>query len=238
MAVNNKLIVTTSWDDGTVYDLKVAELLSKYGVKGTFYIPKFYFDCALKEHDITEIDKYHEIGSHTLNHMILTRVSLSEAEKEVRGSKAYLEDLLGHKVDMLAYPNGEYNKHIKKIVKEAAFVAARTCKPGGFKPPSDPYQWKITMLASNGSPLMALKIWLKTPIALQGYLDWETRAKLLFDKALKAGGIYHIYGHAEELERKHQWDKLERVLDYISGREGVHYMTNGEIFQRRWRREV
>ena len=31
-------IVTTSWDDGNKLDLKLAALLDKYGLVGTFYI--------------------------------------------------------------------------------------------------------------------------------------------------------------------------------------------------------
>ena len=33
-----KTIVTTSWDDGHKLDLKLAALLKKYNIKGTFYI--------------------------------------------------------------------------------------------------------------------------------------------------------------------------------------------------------
>ena len=31
--------ITTSWDDGHPLDLRVAELLAKYGLQGTFYVP-------------------------------------------------------------------------------------------------------------------------------------------------------------------------------------------------------
>lgn len=34
---NKQLIITTSWDDGHPLDLKIAELLDKYGINGTFY---------------------------------------------------------------------------------------------------------------------------------------------------------------------------------------------------------
>lgn len=228
----SKLIVTTSWDDGSIFDLKIAELLSKYGIKGTFYIPKSLFAHSLKRHDIIAIDEYFEIGSHTLNHVDLTKVSLSEAKTEIEGSKAYLEDLLGHKIYMLSYPNGKYNGVIKKKVRDAGYRAARTCNHGDFSLPSDPYEWQITLHASNGSPLTTLKICLKNHITIKALLDWEIRAKQLFDAALKKGGTYHIWGHSLDFEINLQWDKFERVLDYISNREGVSYMTNGEIFSR------
>ena len=194
----SKLIVTTSWDDGSVFDLKIAELLTKYGVKGTFYIPKSLLAHSLKRQDLVAIDEYFEIGAHTLNHVNLTNVSPSEAKREIEGSKAYLEDLLGHKVYMLSYPNGKYNRAVKKMVRDAGFIAARTCNPRNFNPPSDPYEWQITLHTSNGSPLASLKIWSKNHLTIKALLDWEIRAKLLFDIAFKKGGIYHIWGHSME----------------------------------------
>lgn len=230
-----KPIVTTSWDDGSIFDLKVAELLNKYGIKGTFYVPKSLFAHPLERDDILMLDKYSEIGSHTLNHVDLTKVSLSEAKREIEGSKTYLEDLLGHNVPMFCYPSGRFNKDIKKIVRDAGFIAARTTKRGGFNLPSDPYEWQITLYASPGLPTPTLIPWLKRRIAITGLLDWETQAKLLFDKFLKVGGIYHIWGHSLGFEINLHWDKLDRVLAYISHREGVHYMTNGEIFTSHYR---
>lgn len=47
----NACIVTTSWDDGQTFDEKLSSLLLKYGVKGTFYIPRKwganFVDCNL-----------------------------------------------------------------------------------------------------------------------------------------------------------------------------------------------
>jgi len=56
-------------------------------------------------------------------------------------------------------------------------------------------------------------------------------AKSLFDLALEQGGIFHLWGHGTELEKKNEWDKLERVLHYISNKEGVQYRTNREIIE-------
>ena len=225
-----KPIVTTSWDDGSICDLKVAELLNKYGVKGTFYIPKSLFAHPLKRHDILALDKHFEVGAHTLNHVDLTKAPLSEAKKEIKGSKAYLEDLLGHPVPMFCYPSGKFNQDIKRIVKDSGFAAARTVKRGSLAPPSDPYAWRVTSYLAHGSPYVVLNSWQKMSLSIKGLWDWEIRAKLLFDKFLKYGGVYHIWGHSLGFEMNLQWDKFERVLAYISNREDVSYLTNGEIF--------
>ncbi len=225
----SKLIVTTSWDDGQKTDLKLAELLTKYGIKGTFYITKSY-GKPLEKEGVTEIDREHEIGAHTLSHVDLSNIPVSQAEREIKGSKAYSEDIVGHSIAMFCYPYGRYNETTKKMVQDCGFAGARTCNLGGFSLPQDPYQWHITLFTSNGSPLMALRIWRKFHLQrVSALLDWESRAKLLFDLALDKGGIYHIYGHSADLERKKGWDKLERVLGYFSGREGVEYITNGGI---------
>lgn len=232
LLTKGNLIVTTGWDDGTVTDLKLAGLLEKYGIKGTFYIAKSFLDNPLPKKDIVALDKKFEIGAHTISHPDLTKVSLSEAEREIKDSKTYLEDLLGHSISMCCYPYGRYNNTIKRMVKDSGFIAARTCDPGGFNFPEDPYQWHITSFASNGSPLMALKIWWRFHLwKISALIDWENRAKLLFDLALQKGGVYHIYGHSAEHERNNEWDKLDRVFSYISRKEGVQYMASGEIFR-------
>lgn len=226
------LIVTTSWDDGTITDTRLAQLLEKYDVKGTFYIPQAHPDNLLPPEGVVALDKKFEIGAHSINQPDLTRVSAAEAEWEIKESKTILEKLLGHEVLLFCYPRGKYNESVKRIVKDCGFIAARTCNDGGFAPPTDPYQWHTTMQASNSSPLMALRIWLKSKISLKALFDWESRAKMLFDLALKRGGVYHIWAHSREYEVNNEWDKLERVLQYISRREGVSYLTNGEALAR------
>ena len=227
----SKLIVTTSWDDGSKLDLKLAQLLERYDIKGTFYIPQTYLNNPLGKNEIGMLDKGHEVGSHTLSHADLSKVSLEEARRQIDGSKRYLEELLGHRIYVLSYPKGCYNQGVKEVVKDCGFIAGRTCEHGSFDLPEDPYQWQITLHASNGSPLMSFRIWRRSGIPVSSLLDWERRARLLFDLALGKGGVYHLWGHSWELERRNEWDKLERVLTYLCHRDGVRYMTNGEIFK-------
>ena len=225
------LIVTTSWDDGTTTDLKLARLLNKYGIAGTFYIcRKSSMPNLLQEEEIVAIGKDYEIGAHTMNHSDLTKISLSQAEYEIGASKKYLENLLGKPISMFSYPYGKYNNALKQIVKSCGFIGARACNPRGFKLASDPYQFPITLFASNDSPLMALKICMKAHLwKFNLLLDWESRVKALFDLALRMGGVYHIYGHSADFDRNNEWGKLEDVLNYITNRKEVQYMTNGEV---------
>jgi hypothetical protein len=76
---------------------------------------------------------------------------------------------------------------------------------------------------------MALKICLQTYLFnVSSLFNWESRAKAVFDLALNKGGLYHIYGHSSEFEADNEWDKIERVLSYISNHKDVRYLSNGE----------
>ena len=48
-----------------------------------------------------------DIGAHTVNHPIISRLTIDEAEREIVGSKSTLENVLGHSVRAFAYPNGQ-----------------------------------------------------------------------------------------------------------------------------------
>ena len=64
--------LTTSWDDGYPLDLRVAELLVKYGLQGTFYIPSETGHPILRDEQVSELAKAFEVGAHTLHHVDLT----------------------------------------------------------------------------------------------------------------------------------------------------------------------
>lgn len=227
------LVVTTSWDDGSVSDIKLSRLLEKYSLKATFYITKSYryLERPLNSEEIIELSKKHEIGAHTLTHPDLDKISNESANDEILGSKECIENILDCDIKMFCYPRGRYNDEIIRMVKKAGFIGARTCNHGDFNIPNDPYKWQITLHTSNGSPLITFSIWRINRLSIKSLIDWEIRAKELFDLALERGGIYHLWGHASEFEKKNEWDKLERVFKYISNKEGVQYMTNWEILR-------
>lgn len=83
-----------------------------------------------------------KIGSHTLTHPFLTRISPSEARKEIEASKKLLEDKLGIPIDSFCYPYGDYNQEIKKMVAEAGYRYAYTTVEGDWRREDDPLEIK------------------------------------------------------------------------------------------------
>ncbi|MGB0721674.1 MAG: polysaccharide deacetylase family protein [Gammaproteobacteria bacterium] len=52
-----------------------------------------------------------EIGSHTMTHPILSEISATEAEAEIAAGRDWLEERLGQRVGLFAYPVGRPGKH-------------------------------------------------------------------------------------------------------------------------------
>lgn len=71
-----------------------------------------------------------EIGSHTVSHPILTKVSEPVLQTELNESKARLEAELGHAVKLFCYPNGNYDTRVRHAVEEAGYRCAMTVEPG------------------------------------------------------------------------------------------------------------
>ncbi len=67
-------------------------------------------------------------GSHTTNHVTLTRVALPAAEQEIRGSRAALGALLGHTVDTFCYPFGANTPELRKAVAAAGYKVGVTTR--------------------------------------------------------------------------------------------------------------
>lgn len=78
------------------------------------------------------------IGAHSRTHADLRACSPSELEREVRGSKDDLEDLVGKRVDSFAYPTGLLNDEVVTAVAAAGFASAVTTRPGWWRPAAHP----------------------------------------------------------------------------------------------------
>jgi peptidoglycan/xylan/chitin deacetylase (PgdA/CDA1 family) len=74
-----------------------------------------------------------EVGSHTVEHRILTRISHAEMESELIDSKRILEQELQTPITLLAYPNGkdqDFADVVKASAQSAGYRAALTTLTG------------------------------------------------------------------------------------------------------------
>ena len=66
------------------------------------------------------------VGSHTLSHPILTKLSVQEIESEILDSRRCLEQRLGRNIDFFCYPNGAYDRRAYQLVQKTYRAAVTT----------------------------------------------------------------------------------------------------------------
>ena len=74
-------------------------------------------------------------GSHTCSHPRLSHLSNTQVRQELISSKKYLEDRLGSRIQLVAYPLGDSNLEVQQLAKTAGYEAAfglRKGKSGRF----------------------------------------------------------------------------------------------------------
>ncbi len=103
-----------------------------------------------------------EIGSHTMSHCDLSKLSGAALARELLDSKRAIESLLGREVISLSVPFGSYNQETLRAARDAGYSVVATCDPvvvlagespftvGRFK--STPDDWHTEFrLKVNGS---------------------------------------------------------------------------------------
>lgn len=92
-----------------------------------------------------------EIGSHTVNHVDLTRQSAEGIHYELVASRASLEGVLGHPVLSFCYPSGKFNASIVAAVQAAGYRDATTTRLGSDRSLGNRYTWGRIRIAGGES---------------------------------------------------------------------------------------
>ena len=131
----NGFRIAITFDDGYRDNLLVAApLLVELGIPFTVFVCTGAVserkDGFLSPEDLRELSAMQgvKIGSHSVNHLRLTAIDDRAVYNEVECSKAYLEDLLGRRVDSIAYPRGDVNKRVRDIVASARYEIGATSR--------------------------------------------------------------------------------------------------------------
>jgi peptidoglycan/xylan/chitin deacetylase (PgdA/CDA1 family) len=239
--VSKPRVVTTSWDDGDPRDLRIAELLRSRDLRGTFYVPIVGYQGkkTLATTDLRALSSADfEIGAHTVSHKSLRRLSPTKLDYEVRTCKQMLEQTLGRGVLMFCYPNGRYDAAVIRQVKNAGYQGARTTRMLWLGTEFLPFEMPTSLQAyphPSRSYLRNLGRARNIPgllsyiTELSGFKSWVDLGKRLFNQVLEHGGIWHLYGHSWEIDELGIWGDLHEMLDHVSHRKEVSYLTNGQL---------
>jgi peptidoglycan/xylan/chitin deacetylase (PgdA/CDA1 family) len=113
----------------------------------------------------------HRIGSHSLSHLRLTRLSRRDAQEEILASKKKLEDILGAPVEDFCYPYGDWNESVRDLVMEAGYRTACTTDFGVNTPGVSPLSLRRITVRHPTRSLKALKARLMSHSLRQGKTD-------------------------------------------------------------------
>ena len=235
---NSNLLVTTSWDDGHPSDLRLADLLDKHGLKGTFYVPRNNREgrAVMSHTEIASLARRFEIGGHTQDHISLTDLNPNAAFEQIQSNKHWLQDVLGADVRGFAYVRGRHNRVVRNLVEKAGYHYARTVKNLMSKPGFGRMEVPTTMqffdhapgayvrnYVSGGPTLSRLAI-LGTAL---GVAPLAARVARTAEACASQGGYFHLWGHSWELDEHDLWRELDVLLGSL-GALGAVYVSNAD----------
>lgn len=224
-------IVTTSWDDGFESSLKIAELLEKFDLKGTFYVPVNTQGMKdLTEEGLKKLSENFEVGGHGFTHNVLTELSKREKEEEIQKSKEELSELVGQKIRGFAYPKGYYDEETIEILKRKEFKYARTVEDGELTI-SKKYEMPVTCFCGTHF-IQRVKFSILAPFHdIYPFLgNWVDGILKAYERLKETGGVLHIAGHGQNWSEDFR-DKLNNAFSEISGNPNIDYLSNWGVIK-------
>lgn len=221
-----KKAVTFSYDDGCSQDIRLIEILNRYGLRATFNLNSGLLGTACEaskdgkkadlirppREKIAEIYKDHEIAVHTLTHRRLPLLSDEEVVKEVEEDRRTLSEIAGYEVVGMAYPCGGWQNsdRVERLIR------ANT----GIK--------YARVVGSSFSTAAQTNLFRFHPTVF--HLNFEENVPM-FDDFISSDeeGVFYIWGHSYEFDCLDKWEEFEEFCKYISGRKDVFYGTNSEV---------
>ena len=200
-------IVSLSFDDGTIYDLRFIKLLNKYNLKATFNLNSgldnfiwYYNDVIpikrLKLCDVKDLYDGHEVASHSLTHPYFSLLENKEVVRQVKEDINNLTKIFNYQIEGFAFPFHDQTEDNIITVKENVKLSYIR-----YSYLSDSYQHKDRYHIH----LNAL------------YGDKDIYQKLEDFKNNKLdNSLFVIAGHSYDFEVNNDWDKIEDLLKYLS----------------------
>jgi|GEM_PF-2231869 len=203
--------ISTRWDDGPRADSKMADLLEKYGFKGTFYVV-----TGKKPNDFERelLERGHTVQSHSITHSRLSCMSPAQTWREMLRSRIDLECRLDRPVTCFAYPSNSQASFFDPDAKERLYQML--LRVGYHHVPVKRYKAAQEISGANILPTDG------APVAdafQQLYTDSEIRA---FEPNIS--WAYHSNTHA----RKKTWDLLGKQLETHAKLEDSWYCRQDE----------
>lgn len=189
------LIVTI--DDYHPQNVWLAERFAEIGIDATFYLEVVNPEAQGQAKVLSEMG--FEVGSHSMTHpMDFKLLTRAQMDYEVGVSKQIIEEATGVECTSFCYPRGRYNDMTIQALKDAGYTEARTTEVLRLSN-DEPFRTKTTIHVYSGRTEYQGRHWLAMA---RGY--WQ--------KALRDGGDFHIWGHYKEMLRD---ENVKPFLEFV-----------------------
>ncbi len=210
--------VTLSFDDGTIDDRKMVEILNHYGIKCTFNLGSGIIEGnkgKVQFDEFNELYKGHEIACHAYTHPHLNNLDLGGIAYQIIKDRETLEEKTGKIIEGFAYPFGlsETDGMIDCIKNCGIKYGRTTVSTHNFELPKDYLRWNPTCHQAESSVFELVNKFFK-PDDVEH--PWRIRSLL-----------FYLWGHSYEF--KDNWKRLEQICEALGKKENVWYATNMEI---------
>lgn len=214
--------LTFSYDDGISQDIRLVEILNKYGMKCTFNLNSGIMNekgsfkigevpvTRMAPEGLAELYKGHEIAVHTLTHPNLLELSDEEVRREISEDKKTLESLFGYEICGMAYPYGTFDDRVISIAQKCGIKFSRTVMDAAdFTPQEKLMELRATCHHKNPRVMEML----------DEFLAYEGDVPAMFC----------LWGHSYEFDVDNNWELIEEFCQKAAFKEDIFYGTNSEI---------
>lgn len=222
-----KKALTFSFDDGVTQDIRLLEILNKYGLKGTFNLNSGMLGLPNKldrnggtvSHNKVQPSQVkalyagHEVAVHTLTHPTLTPLTEEAIVYQVEEDRKALEAMVGYPIVGMAYPNGPNDDRVAGIIQKHTPIRYSRTVESTF----DFTPQKTNLLRYN-----------PTVYYIQPELD-DLVDRFLADDS-NDDKLLYIWGHSYEMDAGLiTWEHFEEICKKLSGHDDIFYGTNKEV---------
>lgn len=218
--------LTLSYDDGVEQDIRLIDIMQKYGLKGTFNINSGLYASegtiykpgtihrrmTKKQCQELYTNRGMEVAVHGYTHPYLEQLPVNICTREVLKDREALESDYDCIVRGMAYPHGTTSDEVVKVLKQCGIAYSRTAvSTEKFTLPTD---------------------WLRMPATCHHKNPRLMELARNFVESLCNRGplLFYVWGHSYEFEADNNWNVIEEFAEYIGGREDIWYATNIEVY--------
>lgn len=218
-----KMKVVQCWDDGVVNDIRLTDLLRKYGAKATFNLnPGLMGDERIPAHwvgrdyvgwshngfcggklavkDIAKVYDGFQLASHCWRHENAGMTPDADWIKAALDGRRFIEDIVQRPCRGFAWPCGRYTPETITLLRENGFAYGRTTAT----------TFDVTAC--------------EEPLALAANCHFQAADFWQRYEKARETGVFYFWGHSYEMYRYDEmWDFFEEKIRIISEDPGAEW---------------